>query len=373
MLVWGGVAYGNYYNTGASYDPANDTWVSITTNGAPSPRAFHSADWTGTRMVIWGGGAGSVQYDTGGRYDPATDTWSVVSTLNAPSPRQAHVAVWTGHVMVVWGGVQYGTVPQWNPQVGGRYDPASDTWTYTSTVNAPPGRAGPRAIWTGREVVLGGGSDSSPTGSLQDTGGRYDPSADTWSATSSVDAPSGRSQHTAVWTGDSMIVWGGYRTRPLSSGGRYLVQGDDLDGDSVPSGVDNCPTVPNPSQQDTDFDGAGDACDCAASDPSAFALPGEVSAMRWETVTSLYWDSLASASGVGTTYDVIRASIRPGPLALAASQVCLATGATQTSVDDPSTQMDPEFVYLVRGRNACGVGTLGRDSSGNERQSAVCP
>ncbi len=32
---------------------------------------------------------------------------------------------------------------------------------------------------------------------------------DTWTATSTTNAPTGRSGHTAVWTGSEMIVWGG--------------------------------------------------------------------------------------------------------------------------------------------------------------------
>ena len=39
------------------------------------------------------------------------------------------------------------------------------------------------------------------------------------------------------------------------------VPGGDADGDGVPDDVDNCPGESNPEQTDTDFDGAGDACD----------------------------------------------------------------------------------------------------------------
>ncbi len=54
-----------------------------------------------------------------------------------------------------------------------------------------------------------------------------------------------------------------------------IVSGGDMDGDGVPDGVDNCPTVPNASQTDADGDLAGDACDtCTDTDGDGFGDPG---------------------------------------------------------------------------------------------------
>jgi hypothetical protein len=40
-----------------------------------------------------------------------------------------------------------------------------------------------------------------------------------------------------------------------------LLPGDDSDGDGIADTLDNCPAIPNASQQDTDSDGQGDPCD----------------------------------------------------------------------------------------------------------------
>ena len=89
---------------------------------------------------------------------------------------------------------------------GGRYNPSTDSWTATSTTNAPAARDSHTAVWTGSEMIVWGGADGS---SYLNTGGRYNPSTDSWTATSTTNAPAGRDYHTAVWTGSEMIVWGG--------------------------------------------------------------------------------------------------------------------------------------------------------------------
>lgn len=63
-----------------------------------------AAVWTGSRMVIWGGHDDAGVIGTGGRYDPATDTWSGISEVGAPSPRTGHITLWTGDEVMIWGG-----------------------------------------------------------------------------------------------------------------------------------------------------------------------------------------------------------------------------------------------------------------------------
>jgi len=210
MIVWGADTSPLTIAAGR-YDPVADSWTPVSTTDAPSARQLHTAVWTGKRMIVWGGVGASGETDTGGSYDPQTDTWAALSTNNAPSARVADTAVWTGTQMIVWGG--------WkgyrSTNTGGRYDPITDTWSATTTTGAPSGGSSVQyrhtAVWTGnRMIVWGGGTNM---------GGVYDPVADRWTSTSTVGAPSARFWNTAISTGSKMIVWGGWYG--LNSGGMY--------------------------------------------------------------------------------------------------------------------------------------------------------
>ena len=105
--------------------------------------------------------------------------------------------------MIVWGGLA--TAVYLN--TGGRYNPSTDSWTATSTTNAPAARDQSHGSVDRQRNDRLGRIRRLPD-SLN-TGGRYNPSTDSWTATSTTNAPSARDDHTAVWTGSEMIVWGG--------------------------------------------------------------------------------------------------------------------------------------------------------------------
>ena len=127
--------------------------------------------------------------------------------------------------MIVWGGVENLGLAN----TGARYDPTrmpSDSWVSTSNVAAPLPRTDHTAVWTGTEMIVWGGDVG---GTFTSTGGRYTPTggAGTWKTTSNNSGLVGRRLHTAVWTGADMIVWGGETTiGAINDGAAYRPASD---------------------------------------------------------------------------------------------------------------------------------------------------
>jgi N-acetylneuraminic acid mutarotase len=224
MIIFGGGDQ-RTFNTAGRYDPTADTWTPVRTTNTPADRSGHTAVWTGSEMIVWGGGTSApiLTTNTGGRYDPALDTWTPTSTVNAPVARQGHTAVWTGSEMIVWGGAYSDSQGGHILNTGGRYDPATNNWSPTTLTNAPDRRQLHSCVWTGAEMIVWGGNSDMPgnAAALVNTGGRYNPKTDSWVATSTTNAPSPRAYHTGVWTGSEMIIWGGGYYAAGNTGGKY--------------------------------------------------------------------------------------------------------------------------------------------------------
>jgi hypothetical protein len=161
----------------------------------------------------------------------------------------------------------------------------------------------------------------------------------------------------------------------------------DSDGDGVPNCADNCILDVNPSQLDSDQDGAGDACDadddndgvldaadCAPLDPSASAASPEINGVKFAAdATTLTW-SAVQGTGPGIVYDVMRGDVKNLPPGGKPQEICLESGSSDaTSADASIPAAGDARYYLVRGRNACGAGTYGAASSGAPRTTVICP
>lgn len=228
MIVWGGrssFASSENKNDGAIYDPRTDTWRPMSTDGAPSPRSQMAAAWMGRQMIVWGGwGDGGTCPASGGIYDLQTDRWTKLSMENAPVGRLEPAFVWTGRELIVWGGLLEDG--RHSASTGGRYDPELREWKTLSADGAPASVRGAQAVWTGKEMIVWGGSHldgDSLVNIGSNAGGRYDPVTDSWRPIALEGAPEGRMYYGVVWTGSEMIVWSGgdQRRGNVITGGRY--------------------------------------------------------------------------------------------------------------------------------------------------------
>src|SRR3990172_8151246 len=108
--------------------------------------------------------------------------------------------------MIIWGGV---TAGGFRTNTGASFSPGgAGSWTPTSASGPTAPRSEHTAIWTGSEMIIWGGVDDGAL--LLRSGGRYRRATNDWRpVTISSATPSARSGHSAIWTGAEMIVWGG--------------------------------------------------------------------------------------------------------------------------------------------------------------------
>lgn len=83
----------------------------------------------------------------------------------------------------------------------------------------PTARSAHSAVWTGDSLLVWGGATAGAN--LSSLGFRYDLTFDQWFPLSEIDTPSARRGHSAIWTGQSMVVWGGFGSTFLGSGAAY--------------------------------------------------------------------------------------------------------------------------------------------------------
>ena len=144
----------------------------------------------------------AAQLNTGGRDYPRKDSSMPTSVRRRPPGIRPHRGV-DGRRMIVWGG---GT---WTAAMGGRGLTAPRrTWSPDPVRGHTVCAVSPHRRLDGPRMIVWGGSNPPVT----NNGGVFSPPQrpTVGPAPTAVEgAPSARTEHTAVWTGARMIVWGG--------------------------------------------------------------------------------------------------------------------------------------------------------------------
>jgi hypothetical protein len=209
VLVAGG--YDDSFNALASaelYDPASGIWTA--TGSLNIARGLHTATLlpNGTVLVAGGYAGPYGTYENAlastELYDPASGTWTATSSLN--TARGLHTATLLPNGMVlVTGGFDSGL----NTTLVSAelYDPANGTWTVTGSLNTARGEHTATSVPNGM-VLVAGGYDSGLNTFLANAE-LYNPANGTWTATGSLNTA--RGVHTAtLLPNNNVLVAGGY-------------------------------------------------------------------------------------------------------------------------------------------------------------------
>jgi hypothetical protein len=191
------IAYISSYQTGGAYDPKTDTWRPLNLDNVPKGRFINvtkdSMAWSGAanEMVMWGGHGLCTSYcggedevycppdgsgcqplsacfvdcplrGDGAHYDPAgAGEWRKHFILSL-SERRMHTTVWADGEVIWWGGNAYDEETTATIFLGDGmwYDPVSQDAGRLPTENAPSARSSHMAVWTGEEMIVWGGGTS---------------------------------------------------------------------------------------------------------------------------------------------------------------------------------------------------------------------
>ncbi len=199
MIIWGGSSDGTTTktNTGGRYIPASDSWANLTTTNAPMATSGHRSVWTGSEMMVFGGSPVA-----GSRYYPLANSWLAMGSEPANlSGFESLTTLWTGGEMLLF---QQSLMTS----LLASYSPIADYWLTLSNTGAPAGSApSPASVWTGTEMIVWG-AKTGMSPSVVIAGGRYAPASDTWTSLPTAGAPA-TDYGTGIWSGSEMLLWGG--------------------------------------------------------------------------------------------------------------------------------------------------------------------
>jgi len=329
VLVAGGLGTGSTLLAAAElYDPTSGTWSSA--GSLSVARYAHTATLLSNGKVLVTGGctASSCSTYTAGSelYDPTSNTWSTTGSLNTARFSQGAVRLKTGKVLVVGG--TFGTTSC------ELYNPATGTWSVAASTNVARYQHTTTFLADGKVLVAGGGSGRSLTNSAE----VYDPTANIWTVTGSMVSPR-YAGAAALLPDTTVVVAGGY-------------------GQSISCGKDCTGYIP--------FAKAEIYNEATGTFRASSSLP---QALANQTITMLGTGRALEAGGIGTTATcciVENTSSVYTPLSLTFSATSLNFGLLQIGLTSPSQTV------TVTNVSSHGVNFTSIAGSGDYAQTNSC-
>jgi hypothetical protein len=209
VLVMGGLGISNVMVSSAElYNPKTGVWSSA--GFLSVARYGHSATLLSSGKVLVTGGCTvfpcTANTAISELYDPTSNSWSTTGSLNTARSYQTAVALKTGKVLVV-GGQTTSTTTSCE-----LYDSSTGTWSNAASTNTARYLNTTTLLSDGKVLVTGGTPSRAPVSSAE----IYDPTANTWTLTGNMTI--GRYGHTAALLTDGTVVVAGGIGQSISCG-----------------------------------------------------------------------------------------------------------------------------------------------------------
>ncbi|WP_395848862.1 Kelch repeat-containing protein [Cystobacter fuscus] len=206
---------GGYNRWAEVYDPATGAW----SRTADAPNTFRSATATllldGQVLIVGAGGSERNRSISAALYNSAVGVWT--TTGNMLTPRFHHTATLLKNGQVLITGGTEGEHSRAPLNLAEVYNPATDTWTPTSSMREARRNHTATLLSDGKVLIAGGTVGGEPLGSAE----IYDPDTGTWSPVGAMTVA--RAYHSATLLPDGrVLVTGGGGTDRGSSASTEL-------------------------------------------------------------------------------------------------------------------------------------------------------